>query len=176
MAYITAHESRIAGSKMPYMRVPSSLLVGLVFCSSLAAQNHSKLQVPLPEQFEIGAHTYFDVGPPFDFYQLYLVRPSNHGSKVERLIFTPSGTKCVAPAKVEASSASLPESVQELLGSKNVCAISDQELRREQKRCKKCGHYSGQNITLQVRCGDATRLIRSDIFERGMVDPAAKSP
>src|SRR5258708_12445388 len=100
MAYITAHESRIAGSKMPYMRVPSSFLVGLVFCSSLAAQNHSKLQVPLPEQFEIGAHTYFDVGPPFDFYQLYLVRPSNPATTLQSPIFTPSRPQYVPPPQL----------------------------------------------------------------------------
>src|SRR5262249_47295897 len=84
--------------------------------------------------------------------------------------------KCYAPAKLEMSSAALPESIVELLGAKNVCAIPAKELRREQKRCKKCSHYSGQNVTLQVRCGGATRLIRSDIFERDMFDPTTKTP
>src|SRR5262249_44777494 len=84
--------------------------------------------------------------------------------------------RCYAPAKLETSSALLFESVRELLGSKNVCAIPDKELRREQKRCKNCGRYSGQNVTIQVRCGGSTRLIRSDIFEHDMFDPATKTP
>ena len=30
---------------------------------------------PPPTEFEIGQHTFFDFGPPFDFYELYLVSP-----------------------------------------------------------------------------------------------------
>ena len=113
---------------MPCMRAIGALLLALSFCLPIASQKHAIVPAPLPDQFEIGVHTFFDFGPPFDFYQLYVVRPAEHGTIVERLIFTPAANKCFAPAKLETSSASLHESVRELLGEKNPCAIPEKDL------------------------------------------------
>ena len=44
------------------------------------------------------------------------------------------------------------------------------------KRCKKCLVFSGANIAMQVQCGSKTRVIRSDILDRDMFDPAANTP
>lgn len=158
------------------MRATSALLIGLSFCLPVQAQKGAAARAPLPDQFEIGVHTFFDFGPPFDFYQLYVVRPAENGTIVERLTFTPAANKCYAPAKLETSSASLRESISELIGSKNPCAIPDKELKRELKRCKKCLVFSGSTVTMQVNCGGTTRVIRSDILDRDMFDAAANTP
>ncbi len=157
------------------MRALLSLCSVLVFCIPTSAQKKQK-EVARPERFEIGVHTFFDFGPPFDFYELYVVRPAKSGTLVERLIFTPAANKCYAPAKLETSSASLHESINELLGSRNPCAIPDKELKRELKRCKKCLVFSGSNVRMQASCGGTSRLIRSDILDRDMFDSAANTP
>jgi len=158
------------------MRTAGAFVFALAFCSAVAGQQQTVSRAPLPEQFELGVHTFFDFGPPFDFYQLYIVRSAENGTKVERLIFTPAGTKCLAPAKLETSSAFLRASVRELLANKNPCAIPDKDLKRELKRCKKCSVFSGSNVRIQVQCGGQTRLIRSDILDRDMFAPNPNTP
>ena len=155
------------------MRSLSVLLGVFVLCSIASAQ---KLPAELPTQFEIGVHTFFDFGPPNDFLQLYMVRGAGVGSQLERIILTPEGIKCLAPPKIEIANAKLDESIAELLGKKNPCSIPEKELNRERKRCKKCSVYSGANVTMQVQCGDAVRLIRSDILDRDMFDAAVRTP
>jgi len=129
-----------------------------------------------PGQFEIGRHTFFDFGPPFNFYEIFIVRPSATGTSVERITLTPPGQKCVAPAEVKAASASTSESVAKLLGDKNPCTISKKALRRESKRCKRCSVFSGADVVLQVRCGTETRLIRTDILEKDWFEASPHTP
>ncbi|SRR6266403_2521006 len=153
-----------------------SLILGCfiaVLCNNAIAQSPS---LPAPEQVEIGRHTYFDFGPPFDFYELFIIRSAGNGSSIERITITPAGSKCFAPGKVETQVATTTDSVASLLGSTNPCLISEKELRRELKRRKKHLIFSGANVVMQVRCGTQERLIRSDILDRDMFDPTAKAP
>lgn len=145
----------------------------LVFSTSLRAQKHAN-DIPMPTQFEIGRHTYFDFGPPHDYYELLLVRPQEQGASVVRLILTPPGTGCARP-KIEIAEGTL-ESVSALLANVNPCAIPEKDLRRELKRCKHCLNYSGVNVTMQVPCGQETRLIRADILDRDLFDAHANTP
>jgi hypothetical protein len=131
---------------------------------------------PPPSQFEIGRHTFFDFGPPSDFYDVFLVHPTAADTSIERISFTPPGDACFQPAKVEIRSTSVKESVAMLLGTVNPCTIPEKELHRELKRCKKCMSFSGANVTMQVRCGDQVRTIRSDILDKDMFDKAANTP
>jgi TonB family protein len=144
-------------------------------CGAALPQARPPVPAP-PTQFEIGLHTFFDFGPPFNFYELFLVRPSASGTSVERITLTPAGNECFAPAKVETASGSLGESVATLLGSTNPCAIPEKELRRELKRCKHCMVFSGANVVMEVQCGAQTRLIRADILEKYWFDRTAKAP
>ena len=130
----------------------------------------------LPGQFEIGRHTFIDVGPPNDFYELFLVRPAAAGTSIERITLTPAADACLQPAKLEVASASLNESVATLLGKTNPCTIREKELRRELKRCKKCLVFSGANVQMRVQCGAKTHIIRSDILDKDMFDPAPNTP
>jgi protein TonB len=63
-----------------------------------------------------------------------------------------------------------------LLASRNPCAIHEKDLRREQKRCKKCLVFSGVNVTMQFSCGGKGRQIRMDILDRDLFDPAPGTP
>jgi hypothetical protein len=131
---------------------------------------------PQPNQFEIGRRTFFDFGPPFDFYEVFLVRPTENGTSIDRITLTPAGNACIQPAKAEIRSTSVSESVATLLGAANPCTISEKELRRELKRCKKCLVFSGAKVSMRVQCGTQTRIIRSDILDKDMFDTAANPP
>jgi TonB family protein len=147
----------------------------LILCGGASPQEHHAAS-PLPDQFVIGRHTFIDVGPPNDYYELLLVRPTPNGTSIERILLTPAGDACIQPAKIEVASASLKDSVATLLGKTNPCTIPEKELRRELKRCKKCLVFSGANVAMQVQCGNQTRIIRSDILDKDMFDPAPNTP
>lgn len=129
----------------------------------------------MPTEFAIGVHTYFDFGPPTDFYEIVVVHPVADGTSVERITLTP-GTKCQLHAKEEFSSAVVNESVASLL-QKNPCAISDKALRKElNHRAKKLGGFSGANMVIQVECGSQRRLLRSAVFDHDWFDEHPNTP
>ena len=130
----------------------------------------------LPDELEIGRHTFFDFGPPFDYYEVLLVRTTSGGSSVERLTITPPGDECVQPARVETALAQSDKPVSTLLGNENPCAIPENELRRELKRRKKGLVFSGADVVIRVKCGSGIRMIRADVLDRDMFDPAANTP
>jgi TonB family protein len=105
-----------------------------------------------------------------------LVRSAESGTSIERMTVTPAGDVCLSPAKYEMANGSLTETVPALLGKTDPCKIPEKELLRERKRCKKCMVFSGANVAMQVQCGNQTRIIRSDILDRDMFDPAAQTP
>jgi TonB family protein len=152
----------------------SMLCVALILSTPGFSRDHPP--VPLPGQFEVARHTFFDVGPPSDFYELFLVRPTGNVTSIERITLTPAGDACIQPAKVETASASVGESVAALLGTKNPCTIPEKELGRELKRCKKCLVFSGADVVMQFHCGTQTRTIRANILDKDMFDPAANTP
>jgi protein TonB len=157
------------------MRYGLTFFISLFFCARAMPQD-GHTAWPLPDQFVVARHTFIDVGPPNDYYELLLVRAAADGSSIERLLLTPPGDACVQPATIEAASASSKDSVATLLGKTNPCTIPEKELRRERKRCKKCLVFSGANVAMQVQCGARSRIIRSDILDKDMFDPAPNTP
>lgn len=157
------------------MQFSLAICAVLVLCSSALAQE-PRVNSNQPSEFEIARRTFLDFGPPFDYYELFLVRPTASGSSVERIRLTPPSDSCSASAKLETASKSLNESVGALLGQSNPCSIPEKELRRELKRCKNCLVFSGAIVVMQVRCGSHTRLIRADILDKDMFDPAPNTP
>src|SRR5689334_10184376 len=147
------------------------LIVVLALCCISRAQD-----LPTPDQFQIARRTFFDFGPPFNFYDLFLVRGTGKGTSVQRISLTPASDACVQPPKVEVTTGHLDKSVRELLGRTNPCSIPEKELRRELKRCKKCLVFSGATIAMQVQCGNQSRIIRADVLGRDMFDPSANTP
>ena len=124
----------------------------------------------------MGRFTFFDFGPPFDFYDIYLVSAATDGSNIERISLTPRGDACYVPAKVEAQSVHVNAPVVDLLDGLNPCAISEKDLRREEKRCKHCLTFSGASVILQADCAGTSRLVHSNILDRDMFDSNARTP
>lgn len=146
-----------------------------IFCSAAVSAERRPVS-PQPDRFELGRHTFFDFGPPFDYYELFMVRPTAKGTSIERFTLSPPGDACTVPAKLETASATVSESVASLLGSTNPCAIPERALQRELKRRKKGLVFSGADIAMRFQCGPQPRTIRADILDRDMFDPAANTP
>ncbi|HEX4002166.1 MAG TPA: energy transducer TonB [Candidatus Acidoferrales bacterium] len=130
----------------------------------------------MPDQFTIGRHTFIDVGPPNDYYEILRVAPNANGSLVTKITLTPVTDICFTPAEIETVSGSLPSSPRDLLRSVNPCTIPQKELKSEWKRCKNCLVFSGVNITMQVQCGDQTRILRSKILDKDLFDANPHTP
>lgn len=144
----------------------------LLAVSSQTRNAHSVLAVP--DRLEIGQRTFFDVGPPFNFYDLFVIHRNGSGSSVERISLTPPSDECLAPAKIEVASAQISDSPAALFGAMNPCAIPEKGLKPDD--CKNCQRFSGADVVLRVQCGKQVRLIPSHVFEDYWFNPAAKPP
>ena len=150
---------------------------GVFALSCLSAGEPRKALESPPSQFVIGRDTFFDFGPPFHYFDVISVEPTQNGTRISRILVTPPGDPCTQPAGVEWKTALISKSVGELLAGTNPCMISEHELRKEQKRCKHCLVFSGADVTMRVRCGADERQIRMDILDRDIYDPGrAKTP
>lgn len=118
------------------------------------------------EGFVLGVNTYFDFGPPFNYYDIIIVKRAEHGSKVEKFALTPAANKCWAPEKTEYVENTSPLSIKDLLAGEDPCKIPDKELKKEQKRKHKELNFSGAHIALQMTCGGVTRTIQTSVLER----------
>ncbi|MGE5113808.1 MAG: energy transducer TonB [Acidobacteriaceae bacterium] len=129
----------------------------------------------MPDSFVVARHTFFDFGPPSDFYEIYVVSAVRDGSFIEKLTLPP-GASCYLPAKSEYNSVTVPETVATIL-EKNPCNIAEKQVQRELKRKKK--HqlvFSGANVAIQLQCGSQVRTIRADILDRDLFDSNAATP
>lgn len=120
----------------------------------------------MPNKFVLGRRTFFDFGPPFNYYDLFVVRDTGDGVSIENILLTPNEGSC-QPAKIEIRSAQVKGSVASLL-SGNPCTIPDKKLHRELKRCKHCLVFSGADVAMEVQCGSGTRIIRSAVLDRDL--------
>jgi len=154
-------------------------LLGLAsFCLVISpgwAQTPASSQ-PQLDQFAVGVNSFIDIGPPFDFYEVYLVQATDAGTLIQKVNVTPAGDVCTQPPKVEFASRRSNRSIAELMGGVDPCAIPEKKLHKEIKRCKKCLVFSGMNLKLQVQCASGTRIIKSDILDRDIFDPHPTTP
>ena len=111
-----------------------ALLLLLPF--ALGREHHPS--APEPNGFVVARVTHFDFGPPFNYYELYLVQTAATGTSIERITLTPPGGSCMQPAKVEDKTAIVNQSLQSLLVERNPCSIPEKDIHRELKRCKHC--------------------------------------
>src|SRR5580704_18907574 len=106
------------------MRSLAIAFVALTVSGSAIAQAEAASH--LPNRFEIARHTFFDFGPPTDFYELFLVRQGENGTSVLRITLTPAVDACFQPAKFEVATGNVNGDIAELLGKTNLCAIPEQ--------------------------------------------------
>ena len=135
-------------------------------CFALGTLAFSKDQktLALPDQFEIGRHTFFDFGPPFDYYELFLVRPMGNAASIEKIMLTPAGN-VPATAMVEVASAVVKESVASFLGS-SIMRYSGKRTSSRAETAQEISSVQRRNIAMQVQCGIDTRIIRSGVLDR----------
>jgi len=130
-----------------------------------------------PERFLIARHTFIDVGPPNDFYEIISVRgTSTNRTTVEKITLTPAGDACIQPPTVEMATSEIPDPIKVVLEGRNPCSIPDKALRKELKRRKQGLVFSGAEISMHVQCGGQDRIIRADVLDRDMFDPNAATP
>lgn len=150
----------------------------LTMCLSgrLAVAQTTSSSAAMPDRLTIGENTYFDFGPPFDYYEIYILEAKSSGTAAERITVTPRGDACLQPAKVDTAMAVLPQTLMQLLGNKSPCLIPEKALRPEAKRCRHCLNFSGAKITMQVSCGGKDRLIPFNILESDWFDKEPNTP
>src|ERR1035438_4768289 len=151
------------------------LSITLISSGSGSAQK-AKQGNALPDQIILGRNFFIDIGPPFDSYEVISLRSTASGLQIERVTLSPPGDACFQPATAETSTATTDQSMDELLGHVNPCAIPERDLKRELKRCKHCLVFSGANVTMQLKCGAQDRTIRMDILDRDLFDANANTP
>ncbi len=154
----------------------AGLLLLTVLAVPAASNKKEASATTLPSDFTLGRRTFFDVGPPFEFYEIFSIRSRGQDTVIQRITLTPPGDPCTQPAAVESATATTRQTIATLLGGTNPCAIPEKALRRELKRCKKCLVFSGADVTMAASCGKQLRLIRMDILDRDMFDSAPKTP
>jgi TonB family protein len=130
----------------------------------------------MPESLVIARDTFWDMGPPFDYYDLIQITEVADGLSLDQVLVTPHGQACMQPAAVEERSVVLHKTMSELLEGRNPCAIPEKNLHREVKRCKKCSVFSGVNVALQASCGGADRQLRMDILDHDIYDNRTQTP
>jgi len=74
------------------------VLFAVVTVLPLVSATEKKPPIPTPESFVLGRHTFIDIGPPFDFYEILSVHRDGTGTAVERITVTPHGNPCTQPA------------------------------------------------------------------------------
>jgi TonB family protein len=116
--------------------------------------------------FVLGVNTYFDFGPPFDYYEIFVVSPTKEGSKVEKLTLTPPANKCYAPEKTEYAEKDTTDSVRDLLAGVDPCKITDKDLKKERNRKKAEANFSGAILRVQVNCQGQSRMMEMNVLER----------
>jgi len=145
-----------------------TVIFAIAILAAMVPLHERPLSPTQPDAFVIGVQTFFDFGPPFNYYEIFLVHPNGNGSSLVRIALTPPGDACLIPTKIEVASTSVAEAPSALLGAANPCAVPEKDLRRELKRCKKCLVFSGANTAMQVQCQSQTRILRSDILDKDM--------
>jgi len=151
-------------------------LVLVLLCGCAAFAEDGQIERSVPDRFLIARHTFIDVGPPNDFYEIISVRGTTTGTTVERVMLTPAGDACIQPSKVEAVASAIADPVTVVLEGRNPCAIPDKALRKELKRRKQGLVFSGAEISMHVQCGGKERIIRADVLDRDMFDANAATP
>jgi hypothetical protein len=138
------------------------------------AQAKPKPRVILDE-LTIGRQTFFDFGPPFDYFDVIQVRPQGGSLSIERVLLTPTAG-CFQPAKVESEVAILHDTLPDLLGGMDPCGIKDSEIRKEQRRRKHTLVFSGANIAMRVQCTNGERTIPFDVLEQDWFEAHPNTP
>jgi hypothetical protein len=146
----------------------------LIALALLAFLQLATCEEPLRELY-IARHTFFDFGPPLDYYELLHLHISGGRTLVDRYQVTPY-VSCYQPATVQVDRSGLDGSIEELLEGRNLCRIPEKELRREAKRCKKCLTFSGAFIVIEAQCDGRPRRIPVRVLDGDLFSESPHPP
>jgi TonB family protein len=151
-----------------------SLLFLLIFFPlALHAQQKS---APLPDEIIIGRHSFIDIGPPFDFYDVERIRRDGSAVLIEKVAMTPDPQMCFRSATVSVVRKKMIIKYEELLGGINPCDLSPKQAKRESKRKKHTLSFAGENSKVQYQCGEETRILTVNVHESDIFDTHWKTP
>src|SRR5271166_4822008 len=84
----------------------------------------------MPDSLVIARDTIWDMGPPFDYYDLIQIAKTADGLSLDQVLVAPHGQACLQPATVEERSVTLHKTMSELLEGRNPCTIPEKDLHR----------------------------------------------
>lgn len=148
------------------MRRTPPVFLAILFSLAWVAPAQEDRQATANSGFVLGVDTYFDFGPPFDYYEIFVVTSTPQGAKVGRFSLTPPAHKCYEPEKTEYVEKTTTLSPGELMDGVDPCKIPEKDLKKEEKRKHKETNFSGANVAMQFTCGGATRTIQTRVLER----------
>jgi len=148
------------------MKLGTGIVAALLLTTGYHIASHKPATSQSITEFVIGEVTHWDFGPPFNYYEIFVVKQRPGGSLVERILLTPAMDKCRAPAKVEYTAHSTTTTVKEFLDGLDPCQVSEKTLAKERRRSKKGLVFSYAVGTMKVECGNTTRVIRTNILDR----------
>jgi len=144
-------------------------------CSACLGQSR-KAEQPLPSEIAVGRDSFIDIGPPFNYYDLTILRQSGEKTEVVRVSLTPPADTCYPRVEIQVAHATLNEPFVAAIGRKNPCAIPERKLKSERKRRKQGTVFSGMNLAMQVRCVDNIRILRAGVLDRDIFDEHPQTP
>jgi hypothetical protein len=103
-------------------------LVIAIFVWSAGISVAQSKSVAMPDSLVIARDTFWDMGPPNEYYDLIQIAKTSDGLALDQVLITPHGQACLQPATVEERSLVLHKTMSELLEGKNPCAIPEKDL------------------------------------------------
>ena len=155
---------------------PKLVFVAAILLWASGISEAQSKSAALPDSLVIARDTFWDMGPPNDYYDLIQITKTSDGLALDQVLVTPHGQACLQPATVEERSASLHKTMSELLQGRNPCAIPERDLHREIRRCKKCLVFSGVNLTMEATCSGKVRQLQMNILDRDIYDSRTPTP
>lgn len=133
-------------------------------------------QEPLPSEIVIGRNSFMDIDPPFNYYDLTILRSAGKKTEVERISLTPPSDTCYPRVEIRVAHLILDEALFHILEETNPCLTPEKKLRDELKRRKRGSIFSGMNVAIQVECARGMRMLRSDILDRDIFEKHPTTP
>src|SRR6185437_7513095 len=124
------------------MRTMKTMGLVVLLTTASFAQKKGNNQ-PFPTEIVIGRDSFIDVGPPFNYYDLTVLRSEGKTTDAERVSLTPPADACYPRAEIKVIQVTLHESLSSLLQNTNPCGIEQKALNEESKRRKKGMVFSG---------------------------------
>lgn len=142
-------------------------LLAVFFSLPVSAQD-------LGQEVVIGNASYFDFGPPFTFYNVYVLRQDGPNTSIDLLSLTPPAGQCNEQTTFQHSRVVARKTLASLL-EHDPCTITDRQIVKESKR-KRGLQFSGALISMRISCGGKERVIPMQFLEEDLFSDRPHPP